>query len=565
VTDAGKAEKNPKLSPAPARQHEAASSPDQASVGTGGAGYQALMAERQLAMEKVTYRATEGAEGIAPAGHFAAQRRDVVGGVAHRLMRKAADSSSVTSAKIPEAGGSPLTGDLRNKLEPKLGADLSAVRIHTGGESASAASHYGARAFTLGNDVHFNKGEFNPGTKEGNRLLGHELTHVVQGQSSGPVQRKADDGAEGESGEHEVSDPADASEKEADQVGDHVADSLESEGKDEKKDDKKKGQPAKGAADPAAKKDSAPVSEKAPPKISAKLEAGSRKRPTLPPLVAKLGQGRLHRARGGKHPDLPKLSLAPQPGKRVDQPVPGLYNSVNGGAADKKPMQLGDLSFKDTIEKKFPDGSPAQVFTEVKATGKLPGNGHVMRSLKPEKDGSRTFVMDEAFLDGIPKELSWVSDDGKPLDRPRGIPLQTYMTIRQMKIMKIEYGDLGKPNLSKVKISTIVNHRTIWELAALMKGANAVPSSEQLLQTHSATYASTPITQAGAKIVKAGLGDPGLMTLAGEYAKEKNEVAELKARGLKPKDFIRKNFDIVLDVAPFHPTASIPPEIKDKP
>jgi hypothetical protein len=117
-------------------------------------------------------------------------------------------------------------------MEKTLGADLSGVRVHTGGDSADAAESLGARAFTVGSDVHFGRGEFAPGSREGDRLLAHELTHVVQGHKSG-VQRKADAGHDGdaahgdhEAGGHEVSEPGDASEKEADAMGDHAADKL---------------------------------------------------------------------------------------------------------------------------------------------------------------------------------------------------------------------------------------------------------------------------------------------------------------------------------------------------
>ena len=82
-----------------------------------------------------------------------------------------------------------MTSQQRQRFEPKLGADLSDVRVHTGGASAQAAAGLSARAFTVGNDIHFNSGEFAPGAKEGDHLLAHELTHVVQGKKTG-VQRK---------------------------------------------------------------------------------------------------------------------------------------------------------------------------------------------------------------------------------------------------------------------------------------------------------------------------------------------------------------------------------------
>ncbi len=117
-------------------------------------------------------------------------------------------------------------------MEPQLGADLSHVKVHTGGESATAAERLGARAFTTESDVHFAAGEFAPGTKEGDRLIAHELTHAVQAQRSG-IQRKAaaPEHAEGQGGDHDVSQPGDPAEQEADAVADAVTDNLHDDGK----------------------------------------------------------------------------------------------------------------------------------------------------------------------------------------------------------------------------------------------------------------------------------------------------------------------------------------------
>jgi hypothetical protein len=163
-----------------------------------------------------------------------AERREVAQSLDRRMaaMRKASGEAKEPAA-IPKGGGSGLPDTVRARMEPKLGADLSGVRVHTAGESATAAGQLGARAFTVGSDVHFNSGEFAPGTKEGDKLLAHELTHVVQGQRSG-VQRKAEPEREaaggGEhaaaGGEGQVSHPDEPAEKEADGVSEKVADEL---------------------------------------------------------------------------------------------------------------------------------------------------------------------------------------------------------------------------------------------------------------------------------------------------------------------------------------------------
>jgi hypothetical protein len=142
-----------------------------------------------------------------------------------KIQRKAQAEAERAGAgtKIPTGGGAPLPAETRKRMEGQLGADLSGVAVHTGAESAKAADELGARAMTIGTDVHFGASEFAPGTKEGDRLLAHELAHVVQGQRSG-VQRKADEGDE-ETGP-EVSQPDEPAEKEADQVADQVAGNL---------------------------------------------------------------------------------------------------------------------------------------------------------------------------------------------------------------------------------------------------------------------------------------------------------------------------------------------------
>lgn len=92
--------------------------------------------------------------------------------------------------------GDPLPERVRTDMETRLGADLSEVRIHTGGEAAALCNRLNARAFTVGNDVFFAPGEYAPETEGGRRLLAHELTHVVQ-QSGGigrMLQRDGNDG-----------------------------------------------------------------------------------------------------------------------------------------------------------------------------------------------------------------------------------------------------------------------------------------------------------------------------------------------------------------------------------
>lgn len=82
----------------------------------------------------------------------------------------------------PSAGGRPLPDAVRTKMESFFGADFSDVRVHVGPEAPSI----GALAFTMGSSLYFAPGQYNPDSPQGQALLGHELTHVIQ-QRAGRV------------------------------------------------------------------------------------------------------------------------------------------------------------------------------------------------------------------------------------------------------------------------------------------------------------------------------------------------------------------------------------------
>jgi hypothetical protein len=77
-------------------------------------------------------------------------------------------------------GGQPLPRSARDFFEPRFGFDFGHVRLHTDAKAAESARAVNAQAYTVGHDVMFAAGQYKPGTMNGNRLLAHELTHVVQ-------------------------------------------------------------------------------------------------------------------------------------------------------------------------------------------------------------------------------------------------------------------------------------------------------------------------------------------------------------------------------------------------
>jgi hypothetical protein len=88
------------------------------------------------------------------------------------------------------SGGDPLPASVRNFFEPRFGYDFSGVRIHTGSPAAESAHALNARAYTRGKDIVFGEGQFAADSSAGQKLLAHELTHVVQ-QSAGRVQPRS--------------------------------------------------------------------------------------------------------------------------------------------------------------------------------------------------------------------------------------------------------------------------------------------------------------------------------------------------------------------------------------
>ena len=85
--------------------------------------------------------------------------------------------------------GSRLYGDLKNQMESGFGRDFSNVRLHTDNVASEMSDSISAKAFTYGNDIFFNRGQFEPRTAEGQHLVAHELSHVVQ--AGGKVAREA--------------------------------------------------------------------------------------------------------------------------------------------------------------------------------------------------------------------------------------------------------------------------------------------------------------------------------------------------------------------------------------
>ena len=102
-----------------------------------------------------------------------------------RIQRFAPSESEVSEvpsivSQVLAQSGRPLERDTRSLMERRIGHDFGHVRIHTGAEAAASARAINALAYTSNQNVVFASDHYQPGNLEGQRLLAHELAHVVQ-------------------------------------------------------------------------------------------------------------------------------------------------------------------------------------------------------------------------------------------------------------------------------------------------------------------------------------------------------------------------------------------------
>lgn len=153
-------------------------------------------------------RPTHEAADALPA--LAAGRLDAITPDGMLSLQRTAGNRGVGAAvtEVVSSGGRPLDPDTRTDMESRFGHDFGSVRVHDDSRATESAKAVQAHAYTVGDDIVFQRAHYAPGTDAGRRTLAHELTHVVQ-QRSGPV-----DGTPQPDGTR-VSDPSDRFEQEA--------------------------------------------------------------------------------------------------------------------------------------------------------------------------------------------------------------------------------------------------------------------------------------------------------------------------------------------------------------
>jgi Domain of unknown function (DUF4157) len=105
------------------------------------------------------------------------QRREAIGG-------GEASEDLETAINSAKGGGQSLDAGLQRSIGEAMGADFSGVKVHTDAQADQLNQSIQAKAFTTGQDLFFRQGAYEPGSRGGQELIAHELTHVAQ-QSRG--------------------------------------------------------------------------------------------------------------------------------------------------------------------------------------------------------------------------------------------------------------------------------------------------------------------------------------------------------------------------------------------
>src|SRR5262249_29631060 len=179
------------VEPAPAREGTGLmfleSARPAASLSRGGAGVVSTLhalqrsAGNRAVRQALRAAVTDAREADAPDEAIVLQPRCACGSTCTRCRQEEGLGGRRLPAAVPRKGsGRPLPTALRAVMEEQFGEDFKGVRVHTDGPARQTAQRLEADAYTVGKDISFRAGQYDPSSFRGRRLLAHELTHVVQ-------------------------------------------------------------------------------------------------------------------------------------------------------------------------------------------------------------------------------------------------------------------------------------------------------------------------------------------------------------------------------------------------
>jgi Domain of unknown function (DUF4157) len=128
------------------------------------------------------------------------QRKSLSADITPFIQTKGGDGSGTASDTVTQqinatrGSGNSMDRPTQSFMESRFGTDFSNVKIHTGHDAIQMSRELNAQAFTVGSDIYFKSGKYDPSSDSGKHLLAHELTHTVQQQGGSSIQRSCTDG-----------------------------------------------------------------------------------------------------------------------------------------------------------------------------------------------------------------------------------------------------------------------------------------------------------------------------------------------------------------------------------
>ena len=124
-----------------------------------------------------------------------AQRKPLIAGITTSIQAKTENTSTVSNRvsnaiESTRGGGNKMDNETNSFMSNRFGSDFSDINIHTDNESIQLSNDLSAKAFTIGNDIYFNEGQYQPQSDEGKHLLAHELTHTLQQGKDSSIKNK---------------------------------------------------------------------------------------------------------------------------------------------------------------------------------------------------------------------------------------------------------------------------------------------------------------------------------------------------------------------------------------
>jgi hypothetical protein len=150
------------------------------------------------------------------------------------IQKKEAESNNVASDSISNQiqstknNGNAMHESTKSFMESRFGTDFSNVHIHAGSYASQLSDQLNAQAFTVGNNIYFNEGKYQPESYAGKHLLAHELTHTLQQEGNTAIQRQTN-GA----GVPAAIDTGSLSDAMLEQIAKRLRDAMEGWGTDE--------------------------------------------------------------------------------------------------------------------------------------------------------------------------------------------------------------------------------------------------------------------------------------------------------------------------------------------